>query len=130
MYSRVLCRNVYIQKEENMKYTKAVVIETPLAGSTEEETSRNIEYGRACLRDCLERGEAPFASHLLYALPGVLDDTIPKERNMGMEAGFFIGSLMGITVVYTDYGISDGMQEGIKRAEKAGRYIEYRKLYR
>ena len=39
-----------------------VIIESPYAGNVEE----NEEYARKCLRDCLMRGEAPFASHLLY----------------------------------------------------------------
>jgi hypothetical protein len=32
------------------------------------------------------------------------------------------------TVVYTDYGLSDGMREGIKRAERGGRPVEYRRI--
>ena len=38
---------------------KLVIVESPFAGDTE----RNIRYARACLADCLRRGEAPFASH-------------------------------------------------------------------
>jgi hypothetical protein len=33
-----------------------------------------------CLHDCLEPGEAPFASHLLYTQPGVLCDGVANER--------------------------------------------------
>ena len=40
-----------------------VLLESPYAGYVE----RNLAYARACMRDCLLRGEAPFASHLLYA---------------------------------------------------------------
>lgn len=41
---------------------KLVVIESPYAGDVE----RNLRYVRAAMRDCLLRGEAPFASHALY----------------------------------------------------------------
>ena len=52
-----------------------VLLESPYAGDIE----ANLSYARACMRDCFERGEAPFASHLLYTQMGVLDDTIPAE---------------------------------------------------
>jgi len=101
-----------------------VVLETPFAGDVE----RNIKYARACLRDCLLRGEAPFASHLLYTQPGVLNDDDPDERLMGIDAGLVIGDKLDATVVYTDLGISRGMEIGIALALKIGRPIEYRTL--
>ena len=39
-----------------------VIIESPYTGDVE----RNLEYARRCMRDSIKRGEAPFASHLLY----------------------------------------------------------------
>lgn len=47
-----------------------VVVESPFAGDIQ----KNIEYARKCMADCLKRGEAPFASHLLYTQDGILDD--------------------------------------------------------
>ena len=38
-----------------------VIIESPYAG----EIDKNTAYARRCMRDSLDRGEAPFASHLL-----------------------------------------------------------------
>jgi len=104
---------------------RRVVLESPFAGDVE----RNLAYARRCLHDCLLRGEAPIASHLLYTQPGVLDDNKPEERKLGIEAGLVWGSLAEATVVYTDYGISGGMKFGIERAEKEGRPVEFRKLY-
>lgn len=104
---------------------RRVIIESPYAGDVE----RNIAYARACLRDCLLRGEAPIASHLLYTQPGVLDDNVLEERRLGIEAGLAWGDLAEATIVYTDHGISRGMQYGIDRAEQKGRPIEYRKLF-
>ena len=104
---------------------RRVIVESPFAGDVE----RNTVYARACLRDCLLRGEAPFASHLLYTQVGILNDKIPDDRKLGMEAGFAWGLVAETTVVYIDYGISNGMAAGIKRAEEAGRLVEYRKLH-
>ena len=96
---------------------KAVIIESPFAGNWE----RNLKYLRACMKDCLKRGEAPFASHALYTQEGVLDDNIPSERKLGIDAGLEIGSRMDATVVYTDLGITDGMKQGMEHAGKESR---------
>lgn len=101
-----------------------VLIETPYAGDIE----RNMAFARACMRDCLMRGEAPYASHLLYTQPGILNDDEPAERSLGMRAGMAWGSLASKTVVYTDLGISGGMEYGIAKAIEAGRPVEYRTL--
>ena len=45
-----------------------------------------MAYARACVADCLRRGEAPIASHLLYTQPGVLDDDVPEERAQGIAS--------------------------------------------
>ena len=109
---------------------KFVDIETPYAAIDEERIRRNLLYARACVRDSLIRDEVPFASHLFYTQPGILDDNIFKEREMGINAGKeLIESLPGIvTVVYEDLGISRGMKFGIERAQNNGRTVEYRTL--
>ena len=104
---------------------RRVILESPYAGDIE----RNVNYARLALRDCLQRGEAPIASHLLYTQPGVLRDNVPEEREWGINAGLAWGAVADATVVYTDYGISRGMEYGIKRAEAEGRPVEYRKLF-
>ncbi len=103
---------------------RRVIVETPYAGDVE----RNLAFARACLRDCLLRGEAPIASHLLYTQSGVLRDEILHERLLGMEAGFAWGEVADATIVYTNLGISPGMQVGINRALAARRPVEYRTL--
>ena len=101
---------------------RRVVIESPYAGNV----AQNMAYLRRCMRDCLLRGEAPFASHAIYTQ--VLDDSIPSERKWGIEAGFAWRDLAEATVVYTDLGTSEGMKLGIEDAEKKGRPVEYRSL--
>lgn len=103
---------------------RLVIVESPYA----EDVERNLKYVRAAMADCLRRGEAPFACHALYTQPGVLDDTKPEERSLGMWAGFYWGEKADATVVYGDLGMSSGMKAGIARAEKLGRPIEYRTL--
>jgi hypothetical protein len=101
-----------------------VIVESPFAGDVE----RNLRYLRAVMRDCLLRGEAPFASHALYTQPGVLNDNDAPERALGIRAGLAWGEMADKTVVYTDLGISAGMQQGIDRARKDGRRVEHRAL--
>lgn len=101
-----------------------VILESPFSGNIEE----NLEYARRCMRDCFLRGEYPFASHLLYTQEGVLDDNIPEERWVGIDAGLEWGKHADKTVVYIDLGISKGMNYGINYALKIGRPVEYRSL--
>jgi hypothetical protein len=103
---------------------RLVVLESPYAG----DVNRNVAYARACLADCLARGESPFASHLLYVQPGVLDDTVPEQRRLGIAAGFAWGRHADAVVVYDDLGVTEGMRAGIERAEAMGQPVERRSL--
>lgn len=103
---------------------RRVILETPFAGDLE----KNARYLRACMRDCLLRGEAPFASHGLYTQEGVLRDDIPEERAKGIVAGFAWRAVAEATVVYTDLGMSIGMRYGVTHAERIGHSVEYRTL--
>lgn len=101
-----------------------VVVESPYAG----DIALNVAYARACMADCLARGEAPYASHLLYTQPGVLRDEVPEERTKGIAAGFAWGDKAVRRAVYTDLGMSSGMLAGIKRAEAITQPVEFREL--
>lgn len=115
---------------------RLVILESPYRpeGATAEDRrvslARNLIYARACVKDCLSLGEAPFASHLIYAQPGVLEDEIPRERAMGLSAGLAWAQAAELTVVYRDLGISPGMAEGIRRANETGRRVVFRTLPR
>ncbi|MCF7910613.1 hypothetical protein K9L16_03000 [Candidatus Pacearchaeota archaeon] len=106
---------------------RLVILESPFKGN-KGEVKRNTKYARRCARDCFLRGEAPFASHLLYTQEGILDDTIFNERELGIKAGLEWGKFAEATVVYTDLGITEGMKQGIQRAKDEGRKLEYRSL--
>lgn len=105
---------------------RLVLLETPYNAPTDEGIQENIRYARECMLDCIFRGEAPFASHLLYTQ--ILDDRLPSARRQGIECGLAWGSKADATVVYLDHGISSGMQQGIDRAHDLGRPIEYRHI--
>lgn len=103
---------------------RLVIIESPYAGDVE----RNVAYAKEAVRDCLARGEAPYASHLFFTQAGLLDDTVPEQRTLGIEAGLAWGAMAEATVVYTDLGMTSGMLLGIDRASLVGRPVEYRSL--
>lgn len=102
---------------------RCAVIESPFGG---EHREGNERYGHQCIADSIARGEAPFASHLLYTT--ALDDDDPDQRRMGIMRGLEVGKRMDLTAVYTDLGITKGMRQGIKAAEDAGRPVEYRTI--
>jgi hypothetical protein len=101
---------------------KLVVIESPLAG----DFARNARYAKLCMLDAFRRGEAPFASHLLYTQ--MLNDEIPTDRKLGMAAGFAWGAVAELAVVYRDLGVSEGMRQGIENHVFQGTPVEYRVL--
>jgi len=107
---------------------RRVIVESPYAGKNLQERARNVRYARACLRDCLLRGEAPFASHLLYTQLGVLDDDDQEERELGITMGLAWGSAADATICYTDLGTSQGMRFGMADAGRQGRPVEFRSL--
>ena len=98
---------------------KLVILESPYAG----DVVRNVLYARACIRDALLKGYAPIASHLLYTQPGVLNDDIPDERTHGIEAGLAWRSVAEGSLVYTDRGISRGMEYGIAAMKAEGKFV-------
>ena len=104
---------------------RLVVIESPFAG----DVTRNLRYLRACLADSLRRGEAPFASHGLYAQPGVLDDSDPIQRALGIMAGFAWRPGAAATILCLDLGVSEGMAKGASHSEKIGVPVEHRWLW-
>lgn len=87
---------------------KLVILESPYAG----DVARNIEYAKRCTLDCLNRGESPMVSHLLYTQ--VLDDTKPDERKLGIAAGLAWRGVTEYSVFYTDYGFTPGMAAAIE----------------
>ena len=103
---------------------KRVILESPYAGDIE----RNVEYARKCLRDSLERNEAPIASHLLYTQDGVLNDDVEEERMWGIDAGLVWKEVADLHVFYVDFGMSGGMKYALEYAAKNNINVEFRTI--
>lgn len=103
---------------------KLVIMESPFAGAVQQ----NVHYARLCLRDCLMRGEAPIASHLLYTQENVLDDLIPAERTLGIAAGLAWRQVAQSAVFYVDRGWSSGMTAARELYDREGFPYEIRTL--
>ncbi len=100
-----------------------VIVESPFAGGF-----ANVKYAREAVRDCINRGESPFASHLLYTQKGLLDDRLPEERRKGMESAIGWLEVADYVAVYMDLGITPGMVVGIIRATRLGKPVRLRWL--
>lgn len=103
---------------------KRIILESPFAGDIE----ANLAYARQCVRDAVLRGEAPIASHLLFTQPGILRDDVPDERQLGIEAGLAWLIQADAMVLYIDRGISSGMQNAMRLAQRTGVPVETRSL--
>jgi len=103
-----------------------VIIESPYGGDVQ----KNIEYARACLKDSIQRGEAPIASHLLYTQEGVLDDDVPQERELGVGLGFQWLDVCDMHVFYLDLGWSKGMIKAYELSLSRGKRRPYKLVLR
>lgn len=101
---------------------KRVFLISPFAG----EVAANVAYARQAMRDCLRRGEAPFASHLLY--PQCLDDDNEEERALGMAGGAVYLPIVDAAVCYVERGISRGMRAELMAAFAMSTPIVWRSL--
>lgn len=111
---------------------RLVVIESPFRSLESSRINRIImeiryrKYLDAAIEDCINRGESPIASHRM--LTNVLDDKDPDGRALGIRLGFAWRDRADATVVYRDFGISEGMAAGIADAERKGVRVEYRRI--
>lgn len=87
---------------------KPIVIESPFAGFR----ALHRAYLQAAIRDCLRRGETPYASHQM--LTAALMDEVPEQRELGLAAGLAMRDhLVGAgaaVAFYVDLGWSPGME--------------------
>jgi hypothetical protein len=85
------------------------------------DVAANVEVARAACREVLRVGDAPFAPHLLY--PDLLDDDVPAERALGMEAGRRWLAMSHEVLVVGE--VTAGMREEIATAEALGIPVRY-----
>jgi len=107
-----------------------IIIESPVftrgdgTRCTPAEVEVNMRYLKRATLDSLRRGEAPFASCLIY--PQVLDDALPEERKLGMEAGFAWAEDVKRVAFYAGHGTSAGVEQGLQKHVAEGRTVERR----
>lgn len=117
------CTMIYMTSPEKL----FTVIESPFSAPSLDGLVRNVQYTMLAVRDSLNRGEAPYSSHLFYTQ--MLDDNNTDERQLGMNAGLTICQHAEQSAVYIDLGVSRGMEYGIETARKAGRAVIERSLF-
>lgn len=83
----------------------------------------NVIAAISYCRYIIEAGHMPIASHLLY--PQILDDAIPRERELGLMFGLALLAICNEIWVFGE--VSAGMEQEIREARKLGipvRYVE------
>ena len=95
-----------------------VYICSPCAGDIE----KNVVATRTYSRFAVEQGYIPIAPHLLF--PQFLDDSDPKERELGLFFGNAIMSKCSEVWVFGSH-ISSGMEAEIKRAKWKNYRLRY-----
>lgn len=95
-----------------------VYICSPFAGDIE----KNVAAARTYSRFAVEQGYIPIAPHLLF--PQFLDDSDPKERELGLFFGNAIMSKCSEIWVFGNH-ISSGMEAEIKRAKWKNYRLRY-----
>lgn len=93
---------------------------------TVEGRKKHLSYARAAAYDCLDRGESPVAIHLV--LGDANQDESPEVRTQALRASEDILRIAERAAVYSDFGISEGMEYEIRIAGYLGKSIEYRTL--
>ena len=102
-----------------------VIIESPYAG---EHKTNNLIYLQECIHYSVNSGEAPFASHRMYT--GALNDDVPEERKLGIEAGYCWMNLAKKVIFCVDEGMSEGMKKALITAVKLEKDIVFRYIRR
>jgi hypothetical protein len=105
---------------------RRVIVESPYSAITSEEKTGNLDFAADCCRDCVSRGENPFASHLFYTQ--FLDDNDPVERKLGLEMAFELWDFYDAIIFYMDRGFSEGMQLALIHAFQIDKPFERRIL--
>lgn len=90
-------------------------------GAVQAAEAKHRRYLKALALHVFGLGFAPFASHALYTQ--WLDDNVPDQRTLGIQAGFAWAQGVQDVFVGIDLGVSAGMELGISFHRKAGRTV-------
>lgn len=92
---------------------KIIYVASPYAGDIQ----KNMEFAKRACRHVMNEGHAFFAPHLLY--PSLLDDSQPRERQLGIDMGLAMLERCDELWCYGDH-ISHGMMQEISEADSLG----------
>ncbi|HBE8721265.1 hypothetical protein JY782_11735 [Clostridioides difficile] len=107
------------KEDSHMSIKKLIVyICSPYAG----DIKANVENARRYCRFAADSGYIPMAPHLLF--PQFLDDTNPKERELGLEFGKAIIEKCSEVWVFGKH-ISSGMEAEINLAKQNNYRLRY-----
>ena len=109
-------------EKKQMQQKTRTFIASPYRGDIE----RNQAYLIECMQDSIDKGEAPFAPHMMYTQ--VLDDDNESEREAGIDCGIAFMGVCDKMAVYIDNGVSEGMHHEIKKAYELGLDVEFRNI--
>lgn len=90
---------------------------------TNKQMLEHIEYAKELTRKVLLNGGSAITPHLYIA--NCLDDSDHKERNLGLSSAIALLQKCDAVIVGQRFGISEGMAEEIKEAEKRGIPVIY-----
>lgn len=90
---------------------------------TKEQIAAHIEYANELTRKVLLYGHCAITPHLY--ITNCLEDSDPKEREIGLEAALGILRKCDAVVVGEKFGISEGMAVEIAEAKKSGIPVFY-----
>lgn len=102
-----------------------VAVESPLKANEAYSREQFKRYRELCLKDAIDRGEEVYCSHWLA---DILDDDDPRERMQGLMIGLKWAAKADYAVLYTDFGVSEGMQIALEMYSQIGMRVERRSL--
>jgi len=96
---------------------KLVFVSSPLRGDVKANQARAMKF---CKFAC-EQGCSPLAPHLFFTQ--FLDDYLVSERTLGLEAGLEWLRRADEVWVFSEHGVSEGMQKELDLANALGKPV-------
>jgi hypothetical protein len=93
-----------------------IYVGSPFRGENSSEVMKNVTYAQNCAREVAMLGHAPLAPHLHD--PQFLSDSVPEEREAGLQNGKEWLSVADGAMFFIDRGTSDGMRGEISYCYK------------
>lgn len=107
---------------------KRLIVESPFKATETYSVEENIAFARKVCRHALLLGYSPYASHLFFTQPGLLDDDLPNERRLGIDAGLVWSVGVGDVwfALRSDEKLSVGMTYAANRHRMREAKVQFR----